>query len=199
LMQNFQEKAIIVINRGLGMKLNVGSGCPEPAYRDNEWVNIDLMFNNHLSVQGNMLKMPFKDNSFEEAHLIHTLEHLPRDKSFPVLCEIKRVLKPGGRAFIEVPNIPETVKQMHTAYQSKDRAAVLDLMISLYGKSNVPGMAHLIGFDEVSLTWLMGEGRPPIGAHPAIVGAGFSRVERSLTMVSRHFKHTPVLLMVGTK
>lgn len=181
------------------MKLNVGSGYPEVEYRDNEWVNIDLMHNKGLSVQGNMMQMPFKDNSFKEARLIHTLEHLPRDRSFPVLCEIKRVLKPGGRAFIEVPDIPTTVKQMHEAYTTKNRAAVLDLMISLYGKSNIPGMAHLIGFDEVSLTWLMGEGRKPIGSHPAIEGAGFSDVKRSYDMVSRHFKNTPVLLMVGTK
>jgi SAM-dependent methyltransferase len=198
-MQNLQKKAIIVINRSLGMKLNVGSGHPELAYRDNEWVNLDLVMNEGLSVQASMLQMPFKSDSFEEAHLIHTLEHLPRDKSYPVLCEILRVLKPGGKAYIEVPNIPETVKLMHAAYESKNRAAVLDLMISLYGKSNIHGMAHLIGFDEVSLTWLMGSGRPPIGGHPAIVGAGFSKVERSLTMVSRHFKNTSVLLMVGTK
>mgnify|MGYP001563414059 FL=1 len=163
------------------MKLNVGSGCPEPFYRQNkERINLDLFPNKHLSVRGDML-------------------YMPRDKSYPVLCEIRRVLKPGGKAYIEVPNIPETVKQMHTAYNSGDRNAVLDLTISLYGKSNIPGMAHLIGFDEVSLAWLMGEGRGPIGSHPSIVGAGFSKVERSYTMVSQHYKNTPVLLMIGTK
>ena len=182
------------------MKLNVGSGCPEPFYRNNkEWVNLDLFPNKHIDVQGDMLHMPFRTDSFEEAHLIHTLEHMPRDKSYPILCEIRRVLKPGGKAYIEVPNIPETVKQMHAAYTSGNRNAVLDLTISLYGKSNIPGMAHLIGFDEVSLTWLMGQGRGPIGSHPAIVGAGFSKVERSYTMVSQHYKNTPVLLMIGTK
>lgn len=181
------------------MKLNVGSGCPEPAYRDREWVNLDLFRNTHLDVVGDMLHMPFRTDSFEEAHLIHTLEHMSRDKSYPVLCEIRRVLKPGGKAYIEVPDIPTTVRLMHKAYESNDRNAVLDLTISLYGKSNIPGMAHLIGFDEVSLGWLMGAGRGPIGSHPAIVGAGFSRVERSFNMVSLHHKHTPVLLMVGTK
>lgn len=181
------------------MKLNVGSGTPEPRYRQKGWVNLDLFYNDELTVQGNMLQLPFRTNSFDEVYLIHTLEHLPRDKSYPVLCEILRVLKPGGRAYIEVPNIPETVKLMHDAYETNDRNGVLNLMISLYGKSNVPGLAHLIGFDEVSLTWLMGSGRGPIEAHPAIVGAGFSKVERSHTMISSHWKKTPVLLMVGTK
>lgn len=181
------------------MKLNVGSGRPEPEYRNNEWINLDLVHNNKLSVQASMLQMPFPDNTFEEARLIHTLEHLPRDKSYPVLCEIRRILKPGGIACIEVPNIPETVKQMHAAYNEGNRLAVLDLMISLYGKSNVPGMAHLIGFDEISLTWLLGNGRGAIGDHPAIVGAGFSKVERSYKMISSHHRNTPVLLMVGTK
>ena len=181
------------------MKLNVGSGRPEPEYRGEDWVNLDLFYNRKLTVQGDMFQMPFRSNSFDEAHLIHTLEHLPRDKSYPVLCEILRVLKPGGKAYIEVPNIPETVKQMHQAYETGNREKILDLTINLYGKSNIPGMAHLIGFDELSLTWLMGSGRGPIGDHPAILGAGFSKVERSYTMVSRHYKSTPVLLMVGTK
>ena len=181
------------------MKLNVGSGCPEQMYRTKEWVNLDLFRNAHLNVVGNMLHMPFRTDSFEEAHLIHTLEHMPRDKSYPILCEIRRVLKPGGKAYIEVPDIATTVRLMHDAYTTNNRNAVLDLTISLYGKSNIPGMAHLIGFDEISLGWLMGAGRGPIGSHPAIIGAGFSSVERSKVMVSRHFKNTPVLLMVGTK
>lgn len=181
------------------MKINVGSGCPETEYRNKEWINLDLVYNNKISVQGDMLKMPFASNTFQEARLIHTLEHLTRDKSFPVLREIRRILVPGGKAYIEVPDIPATVKQMHDAYESENRKAVLDLMISIYGKSNVPGMAHLIGFDTVSLIWLMGKGRGPIGGHPAIEGVGFSNVERSKEMISQHYKSTPVILMIGTK
>ena len=181
------------------MKLNVGSGFPRGTYTDKEWVNLDLFHNAGLSIQGDMLQMPFRSESFDEARLVHTLEHLPRDKSYPVLCEILRVLKPGGKAYIEVPDLRLTIKNLHQAYETNNRESVLDYTISIYGKSNVPGMAHLIGFDEVSLTWLMGTGRGPIGTHPAIIGAGFSKVERSYEMISRHFKHGPVLLMVGTK
>lgn len=53
-------------------------------------------------IQTTAERMPFEDNSFDIVHSHHVFEHLanPMDTAKEVL----RVLKPGGFAFIEVPN-----------------------------------------------------------------------------------------------
>src|SRR5688572_9215592 len=45
---------------------------------------------------------PFADNQFDCIVAIDVLEHLDNDQSF--LRELRRVLRPGGRAVITVPN-----------------------------------------------------------------------------------------------
>jgi ubiquinone/menaquinone biosynthesis C-methylase UbiE len=47
-------------------------------------------------------KFQFADGQFECIVVIDVLEHLEKDQ--PFLREVKRALKPGGRAFITVPN-----------------------------------------------------------------------------------------------
>ena len=48
--------------------------------------------------KGDVVKLPFKDNSFDKAICIDVLEHIIDDMS--VINEIKRVLKPKGEAII---------------------------------------------------------------------------------------------------
>jgi SAM-dependent methyltransferase len=45
--------------------------------------------------------LPFDDHTFDLVALFDVIEHIPDDAE--VLREVKRVLKPGGRAFISVP------------------------------------------------------------------------------------------------
>lgn len=52
-------------------------------------------------VQGSIESLPFKDGSFDFVFALDVLEHLPDDR--PALCEIKRVLRVDGIAFITVP------------------------------------------------------------------------------------------------
>lgn len=53
-------------------------------------------------VQASGLRTPFKDESFDVAFMIESLEHLPDDKQ--ALFEVRRILKKGGLFFITVPN-----------------------------------------------------------------------------------------------
>lgn len=46
--------------------------------------------------------LPFADNQFDCVVSIDVLEHLDQDQ--PFLAEIRRVLRPGGRAVVTVPN-----------------------------------------------------------------------------------------------
>lgn len=53
-------------------------------------------------IEGNILKMPFKNNSFDKIVCSEVLEHLQDDLTS--LKELKRVLRPGGVLMITVPN-----------------------------------------------------------------------------------------------
>ena len=53
-------------------------------------------------VQGNSCALPFGDNTFDKIFSTEVLEHIPDDHQ--ALREIHRILKPGGRLIITVPN-----------------------------------------------------------------------------------------------
>jgi SAM-dependent methyltransferase len=57
-----------------------------------------------LDINHNLLDFPWpiQDNTFDLVHCSHVLEHLP--PTHLVMREIWRVLKPGGRVFIECPH-----------------------------------------------------------------------------------------------
>lgn len=48
-------------------------------------------------------KLPFKDNTFDIVYTHHVLEHI--QNIIPLIYEIHRILKPGGRFLIVVPHI----------------------------------------------------------------------------------------------
>jgi SAM-dependent methyltransferase len=53
--------------------------------------------------RGDALRLPFADATFGTILLADVLEHCPEDR--PVLAEIRRVLKPGGRLVLSVPSL----------------------------------------------------------------------------------------------
>lgn len=82
------------------MKLDIGCG----ATCLDGYVGVDYKkYGDHIKyiVDLNKQKLPFEDNSIDEIHCAHTLEHL--DSPFDVLDEFKRVLKPEAKCIIKVP------------------------------------------------------------------------------------------------
>ena len=55
----------------------------------------------HL-VQGAGERLPFPDGSFDQVICTETLEHVPDDRA--IVCELMRVLKPGGVLAVSVPD-----------------------------------------------------------------------------------------------
>lgn len=59
-------------------------------------------------VQGDALRLPFPDDSFDRIVASEVLEHIPDDEA--AIAELVRVLRPGGRIAVTVPSwLPERV------------------------------------------------------------------------------------------
>lgn len=54
-------------------------------------------------VKTGLLKLPFKNDSFDQVLLLEVLEHIKPSETFAVLAEVYRIVKPGGTFFISVP------------------------------------------------------------------------------------------------
>jgi len=68
--------------------------------------SLGLLRRTHPLIQGDVLKLPFKDNSFDVLIAAEILEHID-DKA--AMGEVSRVLKKGGSALITVPYLGEPV------------------------------------------------------------------------------------------
>ena len=142
-----------------------------------------------MNVKANGLALPFQTESIEEVHCAHVLEHLTRDKYPLMLSEMYRVLKPGSKLYVEVPDFRGTIEILHSVFQMDDPGLVHNWTTSLFGKSENAGMAHHWGFYKELLIH-------------AVEEQGFKEVHRSNfleDMISLHYKHDIILLVIGTK
>lgn len=64
----------------------------------------EMQLNNIQTVQLKLAEeLPFADSSFDVVTLLAVLEHIEHEK--PILKEIRRVLKPGGKLILTVPSV----------------------------------------------------------------------------------------------
>lgn len=93
-------------------KVNVNLGCGTNIVKG--WINIDLVPPSNVNkdfLQGSALDIPLANNSVDYILLDQVLEHMAMDNVVPVLWEIRRVLKKGGRCVIVVPDFEDAVNQ----------------------------------------------------------------------------------------
>ena len=82
------------------MKLNLGSADS----KINGFLNIDIRNVPGVDVVADVAHLPFKDNSIDECIAYNILEHFAPDRIHAVLKEWHRVLKPGGKLRVGVPD-----------------------------------------------------------------------------------------------
>lgn len=82
-------------------KLNLG--CWK--FKMDGWVNIDIDPSVEPDVIMDATHLAYEDNSIEEIYAGHLLEHLTMNEGVSALREWKRVLIPGGKITITVPDI----------------------------------------------------------------------------------------------
>ncbi|SIT35927.1 hypothetical protein BN2475_60007 [Paraburkholderia ribeironis] len=165
-----------------GLKLHLGCG----AQRFPGWVNIDA--------RGGDIRMdlrwplPFADKTVHCVFACHVAEHLYREDELPALLhEVRRVLTPSGVLRLVVPDIEQCLRayvagddrffadRALTWSWSRNCRTRLDHFLGYAGAQqlleNLDG--HLYGYDFDTLALVLRE-------------AGFTQVERSTFMGSRH-------------
>ena len=85
------------------IKINMGCG-----WRDfgEDWVHIDGGNYPHLDSK-DIFNLPYEDNSVDLIYASHVIEYFNREEVKGVLNEWIRVLKPGGKLRLAVPNFEE--------------------------------------------------------------------------------------------
>lgn len=91
-----------------------------------------------------VLDIPFGDDHFDLVICNHVLEHIPSDEK--AMQEIRRVLKPGGRAILQVPisaNSPHTVEDPSVSDpQERERRFGQHDHIRIYGQDYTDRLAR---------------------------------------------------------
>ena len=116
-------------------------------------INMDMVENDIVKpdVVGNVLDIPFDDERFKGVIFSHVLEHLDKNNHVKALSEIRRVLKPNGKAYIEVPDFLQFMKNYMENYLGRK-----DYWYNgIYGRVLYESDRHLSGIDETYLTDLL--------------------------------------------
>lgn len=121
------------------LRIEIGGGHhPTPGY-----INVDP--NVPGAINADMGALPYPDGSVAELISIHSLEHVHRSRVVPVLREWRRVLAPGGRIVVEVPDLVWcAVRWLET--QRADH-----FIDCIFGQQQYPGDEHRTGFSEALL------------------------------------------------
>lgn len=137
------------------LKLNLGAGGDKRA----GYVNVDVRPEVHPDLQRNLeeIPYPYKADSVEEILAKDVLEHVSYRKVEAVLGEWHRLLKPGGKIYIQTPDL-EALANRVILSKKHDWA---QMSYWIYGEQNYPANTHKAGFTIPELAKLLAK----IGFH----------------------------------
>ena len=144
---------------------------------------------------------PYGDNSADKIYLGDVIEHMTKFDAPKVLKEIHRILKPGGQFEITCPDALWIMTQIvnntwdenaNVSWLRQNEDPWDNAMDYLFGgwrhpeEHKIPGMGHINGFCEASLTKLL-------------IEAGFVKVYRVDDERNPIPARDAILMMVATK
>jgi hypothetical protein len=124
------------------------------------WTNIDSEPYEAVDVQVRVPPIPYADGSVAEIFAGHFLEHLDQDEGAEFLREAYRVLEPGGKLGVVVPDTREILRRwlagvntpvefpLGTWWRTDD----LDDVCAMFLYSSVQPSRHLWSYDLTTLT-----------------------------------------------
>ena len=129
----------------MGIKLDIGCGInPAEGY-----TGVDYYVKGEGIINAPMWELPFNTDTVEEIRSSHALEHCPKRMIPVTLAEWKRVLAPGGRLLLFVPDLEWCVKEW---LKRKSNDWYLD---TIFGNQDHPGEFHMTGFtDDIGYGYL---------------------------------------------
>jgi len=135
-------------------KLELGGGS-SPKRKELGFLNCDIRDLPEVDLQMD-LKYPFPliigSSSVEEIFSAHCLEHFTEGEARGLLWDCHRVLIPGGRIELIVPNIRKLAERyLHGEYDCETFSRMV------YGGQDYPENFHKIGFDFSFLAHLLDE------------------------------------------
>ena len=93
------------------LKLNLGCGLNQKP-KEEGWVNIDCRDLPGVDKVCDIRKLDYPDASVDEIFANDVLEHISWRETKKVLAEWARVLKPGGKIYIQSPDIEAIAKKI---------------------------------------------------------------------------------------
>lgn len=123
------------------LRINIGAGKMVL----DSWLSVGLQPTH--DVQCDVRKLPFDDESVDEAMAIHVFEHIQRWEALDTLREWRRVLKPGAMLVLELPELMRCCRNV----LEKD-----DIRLGVWGLYGEPGhsdelMVHKWCYSEAEL------------------------------------------------
>jgi predicted SAM-dependent methyltransferase len=140
--------------------LNLGCGEYDIRQSNDEerWVNIDKRPIPGV-VQGDVRKLKFPDVSVDEIAAKDILEHIPWTETEQALGEWSRVLKPGGKIYVQCPDIgaicQKYVEQSEDWVKFNDWPNWKKFSFWMFGRHDNWGGEHHAGFDIPGLKMLL--------------------------------------------
>jgi SAM-dependent methyltransferase len=132
--------------------LNLGSG----KIRWPGWQNVDG-FNDRADVKADLKALPFPHNYADRVVAIHVFEHFYLWETPVILEEWKRVLKPGGRIVLEMPNMEAVFS--HIAVRMRKGEAPVPTMswLAIWGdpRHEDPAMCHRWGYSPIDVVTIL--------------------------------------------
>jgi ubiquinone/menaquinone biosynthesis C-methylase UbiE len=139
--------------------LRLNLGCGNKLYpNENGWVNVDIV-SPETPVENFLLAdlkdlWGVQDDSVDEIHAFHIIEHFFRDEIQPLLKEWLRVLKPGGVIALEQPDVIKCAANFLEGLASSNPTLGHNLgILGFYGdgSTKAPYMGHKWGWYPQSL------------------------------------------------
>jgi predicted SAM-dependent methyltransferase len=120
-------------------RIEIGCGpFPQPGYLH---VDVDPEAR-HLEAFAPAWQLPFADGYADEIVAIHSLEHVHPSMLVPTLEEWHRVLRPGGKARVHVPNTAALMRAYIDGPPER-RWSIMGAMLGMYSSADVHGPADL--------------------------------------------------------